>query len=411
MFHVSRFIELKYIYRARTREGKVETGTIEAYSKEAAASILQKYNIFVTSLEERRTKEPFFRKIEFNKNVSRKELAIFFRQLSTMLESRVPVIQSLTTLAAQTRKISFRKVMVKISSLVEEGLPLSEALATYPQIFDNFYISLIKSGEVSGKVPSILYYVSEHLEKESDIIAQVRQAMIYPIFVISVFFAVIAVIITQLVPQITKLIQETGVEPSLFTTAVLSFYEFLSEYWWILIMGLFLLVIFIIYYFHTKEGKKNYDKISLKTPFVGEFLKKVFLVRFCSNIFTLLIAGISINRAIEITEDTVNNIVYKGIISEIGQRVSEGEKISSAMIKHQDYFPPFVVQMVKVGEETGKLDKVLIEVVGFYQKETKKTIDLFSTLLEPIIIIFLGIVVTMLAISVFSSLYGIVGKI
>ena len=140
-----------------------------------------------------------------------------------------------------------------------------------------------------------------------------------------------------------------------------------------------------------------------------EFLKKVFLERFCSNISTLLIAGISINKALKITEDTVNNFVYKEIISNIEQRVSEGERMSQALLKHQDYFPPFIIQMIKVGEETGKLDKVLIEVVNFYQKEIKRTINLFSILLEPVVIIILGILVTLLAISIFSSLYGAIG--
>lgn len=190
---------------------------------------------------------------------------------------------------------------------------------------------------------------------------------------------------------------------------ILNFYAFLEHYWWALIAGLLLLISLGVYYANTKNGHDVYNKVSLKTPFIKEFLKKVFLVRFCSNISTLLIAGVSINNALKITEDTVNNIVYKKIISEIGQKVSEGEKISLAMAKHQDYFPLFVVQMVRVGEETGKLDKVLVEVVNFHQKEIERSIGVFSALLEPVIIIILGIVVTILAVSVLSSLYGTIG--
>ena len=233
--------------------------------------------------------------------------------------------------------------------------------------------------------------------------------MIYPIFVIILLFVVVAVIINQLMPKIAALIQETGVKPPFLTMIILNFYKFLENYWWSLLIGLLLLVSLVIYYFNTKEGKKNYYVVSLKIPFMKEFLKKVFLERFCSNISTLLIAGISINKALKITEDTVNNFVYKEIISNIEQRVSEGERMSQALLKHQDYFPPFIIQMIKVGEETGKLDKVLIEVVNFYQKEIKRTINLFSILLEPVVIIILGILVTLLAISIFSSLYGAIG--
>jgi len=389
----------------------METGIIEAYSKEVAATLLQKYNIFVTSLEEESTKEFFLKKIEFSKKVSKKDLALFFRQLSMMLESGVPVVQSLTSLTAQTNKISFKKAILGISGLIEQGFPLSEAFATYPQIFDNFYINLIKSGEASGKIAKALYYVSDHLEKESDIIAQVRQAMVYPIFVISVLFVVVVIIIVRLIPKIADLIQETGAKPSPFTLIILNFYKFLGNYWWILIITLLLLVVFAIYYFNTKEGNKKYDKVFLKLPLIKEFLKKVFLVRFCSNISSLLIAGVSINKALKITEDTVDNIIYREIVFEIGKKVSEGEKMSQILTRHQDYFPFFVTQMVKVGEETGKLDKVLIEVVNFYQKEIKRSIDLFSALLEPIVIILLGIIITILAISVFSSIYGVVGTI
>ncbi len=389
----------------------MENGVIEAYSKEAAADVLQKYNIFVTSLEEDKKRKSFFKEIEFTKRVPKKELAIFFRQLSIMLESRVPVVQSLQSLSAQTEKASFKESIKGISDLVEEGIPLSEAFSSYPKIFSNFYINLIKSGEASGKIAQALYYVSEHLERDSDIIAQVRQAMIYPIFVMSVMFVTIGIIVTKLIPKIADLIQETGATPSVFTLAMLNFYKFLGNYWWLLAIIIFILVALVIYHFNTKEGKKMYDKLFLKIPLIKEFLKKVFLVRFCSNISTLLIAGIPINKALVITEDTVNNIAYKEIISEIDQKVSEGEKMSSVMMRHQDYFPLFVVQMIKVGEETGKLDKVLTEVVNFYQKEVKRTIDLFSTLLEPIIIILLGLVITALAISVLSSIYGAIGTI
>lgn len=402
---------MKYTYKARTKEGKIEVGTIEAYSQEAAVNLLQKYNIFVTSLDEEKVGKLFFKNIRFEGSVSRKDLMIFFRQLSVMLESRVPVVQSLLSLASQTHKSNFKEVITKISGLVEGGVPLSEAFANYPKIFDNFYINLVRSGEVSGNIVASLNYISAHLEREGDIMAQLKQAMIYPIFVMCVLFVVMGVIIVEVVPRITDLIREASVKPPFFTLLMLKFYDFLRNYWWVILVALFFLVVSMIYYFHTKEGKNYFNKISLKMPFLGSLLKKVFLSRFCGNISTLMIAGISINKALKITGDTVNNIVYKEIITEIDNGVSEGEKMSSIMTNHSDYFPPFVVQMIRVGEETGKLDKTLLEVVNFYQKEIKRSIDLFSSLIEPIMIIFLGGVVAMLAISVLSPLYGALGSV
>jgi type IV pilus assembly protein PilC len=402
---------MKFSYKARTKEGKIETGIIEASSKEAAAVLLQKYNIFVTSLKEEVEKKNFFKNIKFETKVSRKELAIFSRQLAVMLESRVPVVQSLSSLAVQATKVHFKEKLSEISSLVEEGISLSEALSRFPETFDNFFINLIKSGEISGKLSSTLYYISDHLEREHDIISQVRQAMIYPIFTISILFIVINVIVIFLLPRVRELILDASSAPAPSTIFILHVYAFLGNYWWVFLAAFFLLVSFMVFYFRTKNGKKTYDQLSLRMPLIGNILRKVFLTRFCGNVSTLMAAGISINNTLKITGNTVNNDVYKKIITEIEEKVSEGEKISSVLVRHQYYFPPFVIQMIKVGEETGKLEKTLTEVVDFYDKEIKRSIDLFLALLEPILIVVLGVVVGLLAISVFAPLYDALGTI
>lgn len=402
---------MKYIYKARTKAGKMETGTIEAYSREAATLLLQKYSIFVTYLEEQGGGSSVLGFLKFENKVSKKELAIFFRQLSLMLQARVPVVASLSSLSNQTNKTGFKKILQEISSLVQEGVPLSEALGAYPGIFNNFCVSLVKSGESTGNISGSLTYISEHLELENDITAQIRQAMVYPMFVIAVLFVVLGIIVVEVIPRIIDLIKETNSKPEFFTSIILSFYGFLGSYWLHILSGLFFVAVILLYYFNTKDGKQNFDALSLNTPFLGGLLKKVYLARFCSNVSTLISAGISINKALKITEDTVSNVVYKGIISEIERGVSGGEKMSLVMVKYQSYFPNFIVQMVKVGEETGKLDTTLMEVVGFYQKDIKRSVDLFAGLLEPIMIIFLGVIVAILAISVLSPLYGVLGNI
>lgn len=402
---------MKFNYKARTREGKMETGTIDAYSKEAASLLLQKYNVFVTSLEEHESKSAFFAKLKFKPRVSKKHLAVFFKQLSIMLDSRVPVVASLASLAAQTTNKGFKEIIADVSNLVQEGAPLSGALATYPSVFDAFYINLVKSGEASGNISTSLAYIASHLESENDILVQLRQAMLYPVFVLVVLLVVVAIIIIEVMPRISDLIKESGATPSGFTSFILRFYDFLGSYWWAILATTAILAGLAVLYFHTKEGKKNLSMLLLKIPFLGTILKKVFLTRFCSNISTLITAGVSIQGALKIAENTVNNPAYKEITSQIEKQISEGEKISYVMSKYKEYFPPFVVQMVKVGEETGKLEVTLMEVVNFYRKDIKTAIDLFSSLLEPVMIIFLGIVVAAMAISVLSPLYGALGTI
>lgn len=402
---------MKYIYQARTKEGKIETGTVEASSRESAAVLLQKYGIFVTSLKE---KMPLFLRAEnisFLNRISKKDLAIFARQLSVMMQSRVPVTQSLKTLATQIKNPSFKEKVLKIAQLVEEGNSLSTSFEVFPETFNIFFVSLVKTGEASGKISESLAYLSDHLEREHDISSQIISALIYPAFVIAVLFAVIPLVIFFVMPRLVDLLKETAAKPPPFTVMMIDFYNFLANYGWVILVGFFLMVLFIIYYFTTKEGKKKYDKLSLKMPVINAFLKKLFLVRFAENISTLIGAGLSINRALKITRDTVGNFVYKKILTETDERVAEGEKISSVLIKYPEYVPPFVVQMIQVGEETGTLEKNLLEIVRFYEKELKRAINTFMALLEPVLIIFLGIIVALLAISVIEPLYGALGSI
>ena len=400
---------MKFEYKARTKKGKIQTGTISAFSREAAANLLQKYNLYATSLKEVKTKVFLRKKLKFFKKISKKELAIFSRQLAVMLDSRVPVVQSFLSLASQTSNVEFKEKIIKVSELVEEGSSLSEAFAYYPKIFNIFYVSLIKSGEASGKISESLYYLSDHLEREYDIASQVKSAMVYPLLVLFVLLTIMIVIVVGVVPGFTELLEEVGEEVPLITRIMLGFYGFLKNFGWILMIAFLGLIIFLVYYSRTKEGKKVYDKISLTLPFIGGFFQKVFLIRFSENLSVLLNAGLSITRALEIVGDIMGNFVYRKIISEAKKRVSEGEKISSTFVKYPEVIPVFVVQMIKVGEDTGKLDKTLMEIVNFYQKEVQRGVDTFISLLEPILIIFLGGMVALLAVSVFMPLYGMLG--
>jgi len=288
---------------------------------------------------------------------------------------------------------------------------LSDAFATFPDVFNIFYISLIKTGEASGKIAESLYYLSDHLEREHDIKSQITGAMVYPAFVIAVLVVVVPLVIVFLMPRLIDLLKETTSKPPVFTQMMISFYGFLASYGWVLLVGFVLSIIFIVYYFTTPEGKKRFDVLVLKTPLIGGFFKKTFLIRFAENISTLIGAGLSINSALKITKDTVGNHVYRNIMAETEEGVSQGEKISAVLIRYPDFVPPFVVQMIQVGEETGTLDKNLMEIVGFYNKEVKRAIETFTALLEPILIIILGTGVALLAVSVIEPLYGALGTI
>ncbi len=402
---------MKYFYQARSKEGKIETGTVEASSKEAAALLLQKYNIYVTSLKEQ---TPFLFRTEnltlFNK-VSKKDLAVFSRELAVMLQARVPVTQSLKGLAVQIKNPVFKEKVFKIGQLVEEGNPLSEAMSNFPDIFNVFYISLIRTGEASGKISDSLAYLSDHLEREADISSQITSALIYPVFVVVVMLVVIPVVIMFVIPKLVDLLKETTSNPPPFTQMMINFYGFLAVYGWLLIAFFFGIILAIIIYFRSPSGKKTWHVLSLKIPFLGGFLKKTFLIKFAENISTLIGAGLPITNALKITQDIISNSVYKNVIAETQKKVSEGEKISSVLVKYPDLAPSFVVQMIQVGEETGTLDQNLMQIVNFYNKEVQRAIAAFTALLEPVLIVIMGIGVALLAVSVIQPLYGALGTI
>ncbi len=404
---------MKFAYQARDKEGKIKTGEIEASSGEAATEILRKKNLYLTSLKE--IKSGFFSfegiKSKIFKRVSKKDIAIFSHQLAVMLDSRIPIVESLLSLSVQTENPSFKEKILKVSEAIEGGSSMSEAFSMYPELFDEFYINLLKSGETAGKISESLFYLSEHLEREYNIRSDIKKAMAYPVLVLLVFIVSITIIIVFVIPPFSEILSEAGGELPFTTKLMLGFYSFLTNFWWALILIFGGLIGFLIYYFRTEQGKKIYDRISVRTPFLGDFFQKIFMTRFVENLSTLIESGVSVTRALRISKNLIGNTVYEEILQEAEQKVARGEQISYVLVKYPDVIPAFVTQMVKVGESTGKLEKSLSEVVKFYQKEIERTTETFMTLIEPILIIFLGGIVALLAISVFMPLYGMVGNI
>jgi type IV pilus assembly protein PilC len=331
--------------------------------------------------------------------------------MAVMLQSRVPVVKALKGLASQEQKQAFKEKILKVSQLVEEGNSLSEAFSEFPETFSVFYINLIKTGEASGKISDSLIFLSEHLEREDEISSQVKGAMIYPAFVIAVLAVVVSIVTFVVMPRLIDLINQTLTKPPFMTMLMINFYNFLISYGWILIIVFLACASFFAYYLKTIPGKKFIDKLSLELPFIKEFFKKINLTRFAENTSTLISAGLSVNVALKITKKTIDSFIYRDIITKIEDGVGRGERISRVMEKHPDYVTPFVIQMTQVGEETGHLDKNLMEIVKFYQKEIKRHIDTFISLLEPMLIIFLGIAVALLAVTVLSPLYSTLGTI
>ena len=398
---------MRYKYKARTKEGKLQKGTIEASSRKSALYILEKYEFYVTSLRETEEEGILGKKISFHK-ISSKDLIIFTRQLGVMLKSAISPIEALRAQVTRIENSDFREKILKISELIEGGESLSRAFSMFPKIFDSFYIGVIKSGEVTGRTADSLNYLAKHLEREYEFNRKLRNAMIYPVFVIVVFIAVFFLAIFFIIPRLTEVLKAFGGELPLMTRIVISFSNFIKKGGWIIITGILVFLFFVPQYLkRAKFSRESYDKFLLQLPIIGDLNKKIYLTRFAENLSVSLSTGLPITQALKIARDIIKNLVYKKIITEAQEKVSKGENISSVFSRYPKEIPPFVLQMILTGEKAGRLYESLMEIVRFYRDEIDRTTSSIFTLIEPILILFLGIGVAILVISIFIPLFNI----
>jgi type IV pilus assembly protein PilC len=396
---------MKFSYQARTKDGKIQTGIIEATSQEAALDILHKNQLFPTFIQQVEEKKPLFGGFKFSKKVSQKDVVVFSRQLATMLSSRVPPAEALDALALEATNPEFQEIISHLANDIREGTSLSRAFSRFPKVFSNFYINLVKSGEVAGNLAEVLERAADHLEKDYDLHSKMVGAMIYPAIILVVFVLIFIVLMVFVIPQLTKILIEGGKELPFATRVVIAISNFFINWWWVLLIVVILLFLFFYIYPKTQEGKEVFDRLSLKLPIIGNFFRNIYLARFAENLSTLISAGIPIAQALEVTADLIGNTVYKDIILSARDNVTRGENISSTLERFQDTIPPIFVQMVSVGEKTGRLSSTLMDIVRFYQRDIDVFINSLSSILDPILIIGLAVMVGFLAASVFLPLY------
>jgi len=396
---------MKFNYQARTKEGDIKSGIVEASTREAAFSTLKRHGLYITILEE--VAIPFYaKKLNVLEKASKKDIVLFSRQLSIMIKSKVPLVETLRTIAKQTRKSTFRDQLLKVAEEVEGGAPLSKSFALFPKLFSPFYISMVKSGEASGKLNEIFTHLADYLEREDAFRSKIKGAMVYPIFIITVFIAVVGIIMIYVIPQLASVLEGSGQELPFITKLVMSISDYIQKKWWLVLLIIAAIVGGVYRYAKTKNGKDLFDRLYLKIPVLSAFLKKLYLSRFALNLSTLVSGGLPIAHALTITGEVVGNNYYRDIIFETRDGVKRGEPISSTLVKHQDVISPLFYQMVIAGEKTGSIGESLLNVVDFYQGDVDRSLDTFVRLLEPIFIIILGGVVAGLMGAVLMPLYS-----
>lgn len=394
-------------YQARTKTGELRSGVIETSSNEAAIDLLHQRNLIVVSIKEA-VKSLFFEK-RIGSYVSNKDIVMLSRQLSTLFEAQIPIVDALKTLTAETERPALKDALDVILDDVSGGLSLSKALSKHPNIFSSFYISLIKSGEESGKLQEVFTYLADYLERSYYLFTKARNALVYPAFILMAFMGVVVVMLVVVIPRLTEIFKETGQKVPLYTQIVIVVSDFLRNWGLVLIFFIVGGSIALWRWSHTNIGREYFNRLQLNIPIFGILYRKLYLARFADNLHTLIAGGIPILRSLSISGEVVGNTVYQKAINEAMESVKGGNSISSVFERSPE-IPPLVTQMIRVGEASGRLDFILASVARFYQREVDSAFDNMVALIEPMLIIFLGVGVGVLVASVLVPLYSLVGS-
>ncbi|MBI2624192.1 type II secretion system F family protein [Candidatus Parcubacteria bacterium] len=397
-------------YTARTPEGQTQNGTIDAASQDIAVDILQQHGLVVVTLSPVRG-SIFTSPLKYFNRVSRKELVIFSRQLATLFDAEVPVIESLRTLMEQSASMAFQTVLAEVLADVEGGMAISRAFAQHPRVFTEFYVTLIKSGEVSGKLQDVFTYLANYLEREYELTSKARRAMIYPSIVLVAFIAVTIIMLVFVVPQLTLILTESGAELPFLTRFLIGSSNFVVHWGWLLAIVFVGVFAVAIRYRRTPEGRAFFDQLLLKIPGFGNLFAKMYLARFAETLSTMIVGGIPIVQALEVTGEVVGNTVYRRIITEAMESVRKGEMVSSVLHAYHPTVPLLVSQMVSVGEKSGKLETILKKLADFYRREVDSLVDNLTNLIEPLLILVLGGGVGILIAAILMPIYNLAGAI
>lgn len=395
-------------YQAKDAKGRNKRGEIVGLSESDAIARLAKSELSVLSILDI-TGTALSKLSRLIAPIKSKDLVIFSRQFAVMISANVPVVESLIILIDQTNNISLKNMISEIAFEVESGAFLSDALSKRPHAFSDFFVNIVRSGETSGKLDDVLNYLADEMEKSYDMTAKIKGAMIYPAFIITALFGVGIVLMVYVIPNLTAILTETGAALPLSTRIVIGASDFLRNYAIFIILAAIMIVVGFKLYLKTYNGQKNIDIMKLRMPIFGKLFKYIYLMRFSRSLSTLLKGGVTITRSLEIVAEVVGNLVYKELILDTLESINDGNPFST-VFDASKYVPRMVPQMISVGEKTGKIDSVLDRVTDFYTRESSNMLDNLSKLMEPLIMVLMGLGVGVMVAAVLLPMYNLASQ-
>jgi len=400
-----------YVWKGRTISGEIQTGEFESNTQDEVLSALRKKRIIITSVREK-PKGFKMNMPGMGPGVTTRDLAIFTRQFATMINAGLPLVQCLDILSKQTENVAFRQIISSVTREVEAGNTLAESLGKKEnqRVFDELFVNMVEAGEAGGILDDILMRLATFIEKAEALKRKVQGAMVYPGVVMTVAIMATSFMLIFIIPTFAKMFTGFGAELPLPTKIVMGLSSFLRAYWWAMILSIVGVGVGLQRYYRTEPGHLNIDRLLLKIPVLGDVLRKGAVARFTRTLGTLISSGVPILTGLEITARTSGNRVIQAAIMAARASIREGETIA-APLRESNVFPPMVVQMISVGEETGALDDMLTRIADFYDSEVDTAVDALTSLIEPIMIVFMGGVVGGMVVAMYLPMFKLINVV
>lgn len=399
-----------FYYKAEDAQGEIVRGRVEAQSLEAASDLLVENGLTVISIKMR----DFFGFLhtisQHLTRITSRDLVIFFRQLSVMTSANLPLVRSLKILIEQTANKRFKSLILEIADAVEGGTRFSQALSRYPNVFNRFVVNIIKSGETSGQLDIVLGYLADQKEKDYNILNKVKGAMLYPVFILLALFVVGVLMLIFVIPKMVNILTESGAPLPISTKILVGVSNFFVSYGWTLLIILAIFIVVIWLYIRTIIGRVHWDSLKIRLPVLGKLFLYIYLVRITRSLNTLLAGGVPLTTSLHIVSEVVGNEVFKDIMLKTAKEVDDGNSIAT-VLERIKFVPPMVWQMMMTGEQTGKLQEMVERLADFYSGEIERGITNLVTVIEPLVVIIMGVGVAILMSAILLPVYNLASSI
>jgi len=399
-----------FAYKVRDRSGKIFTGNMEGENRNSVVSRLREMDYFITSVNEKRGNILLSRQINLFKSIKLRDLTIFYRQFATMVNAGLTLVNSLDILTEQVENKALANNIKAVKSDVEAGSTLADAMAKYPQVFSELYISMVRAGEIGGVLDDILLKIADLMEKDFALRQKIKSAMSYPSFVAVAALLMSIFMLTFILPQFVGVFATFGGELPALTRFFVTLTVLFQKYWYLFFLFLAALIAAFLAYIKTPSGKLNYDKFKLNAPIFGEISRKGAIARFTRILGTLIKSGVPILEALQVSSNAIGNLVISAAVLGAKTKIKEGQSISSPLAA-SGVFPLMVTQMIMVGEESGELEEMLVNVAKFYDEEVDRSVEKLTAIIEPLMMAFIGLTVGTMIIAMYLPIFGMINLI